>query len=62
MAAWKSIRITKRCKLSIESGNLVIKDDTHKFKFSLTDTDSIIFEGDKFTGSVINSVSTPLNL
>jgi len=49
MAAWKSIRITKPCKLSIESGNLVIKDETHKFKLSLSDTDSIIFEGDKFT-------------
>ncbi len=49
MAAWKSIRITKPCKLSIESGNLVIKDATHKFKLSLSDTDSIIFEGDQFT-------------
>ena len=49
MAAWKSIRITKPCKLSIESGNLVIKDDTHKFKLSLSDTDSIVFEGDQFT-------------
>ena len=49
MAAWKTIRITKPCKLSIESGNLVIKDDTHKFKLSLLDTDSIVFEGDQFT-------------
>ncbi len=49
MAAWKTIRITKPCKLSIESGNLVIKDDTHKFKLSLSDTDSIIFEGEQFT-------------
>jgi len=49
MAAWKSIRITRPCKLSIESSNLVIKDETHKFKLSLSDTDSIIFEGDKFT-------------
>ncbi len=49
MAAWKTIRITKPCKLSIESGNLVIKDDEHKFKFSLCDTDSIVFEGDQFT-------------
>ncbi len=49
MAAWKSIRITKPCKLSIESGNLVIKDDTHKFKLSLSDTDSIIFEGEQFS-------------
>ena len=49
MAAWKTIRITKPCKLSIESGNLVIKDDEHKFKLSLSDTDSIIFEGDQFT-------------
>ena len=49
MAAWKSIRITKPCKLSIESGNLVIVDDTHKFRFSLSDTDSIVFEGNQFT-------------
>lgn len=49
MAAWKSIRITRPCKLSIESGNLVIKDETHKFKLSLSDTDSIIFEGENFT-------------
>ena len=49
MAAWKTIRITKPCKLSIESGNLVIKDDEHKFKFSLSDTDSIVFEGEQFT-------------
>lgn len=49
MASWKTIRITKPCKLSIESGNLIIKDEMHKLKFSLTDTDSIIFEGDKFT-------------
>jgi len=27
----------------------VIKDETHKFKLSLSDTDSIVFEGDKFT-------------
>ena len=49
MAAWKTIRITKPCRLSIESGNLVIKDEEHKFKLSLSDTDSIIFEGDQFT-------------
>jgi CRISPR-associated protein Cas1 len=49
VAAWKTIRITKPCKLSIESGNLIVKDDTHKFKLSLSDTDSIVFEGDKFT-------------
>jgi len=49
MSAWKSIRITKVCKLSIESANLVITDETHKFRLSLSDTDSIIFEGDKFT-------------
>ncbi len=49
MAAWKTIRITKPCKLSIESGNLVITDDEHKFKLSLSDTDSIVFEGDQFT-------------
>ncbi len=48
MPAWKSIRISKPCKLSIKSTNLVITDETHKFTFSLTDTDSIIFEGDQF--------------
>jgi len=49
MASWKSIRITKPCKLKIEQGNLVIIDNSHKFKFSLSDTDSIIFEGNQFT-------------
>jgi CRISPR-associated protein Cas1 len=49
VAAWKTIRITKPCKLSIERGNLIVKDDIHKFKLSLSDTDSIVFEGDKFT-------------
>lgn len=49
MSAWKSIRISKPCKLSIEDSNLVLVDDSNKIKFSLDDTDSIIFEGDHFT-------------
>ncbi|WP_353661818.1 type II CRISPR-associated endonuclease Cas1 [Hydrogenimonas sp. SS33] len=49
MAAWKTIRITKPCRLSIDNGNLVVEDDTMRVKLSLPDTDSIIFEGDRFT-------------
>ena len=49
MAAWKTIRITKPCVLRIENTNLVIEDDDHRFKLSIEDTDSIIFEGDRFT-------------
>ncbi|ADV46721.1 type II CRISPR-associated endonuclease Cas1 [Nitratifractor salsuginis] len=49
MAAWKTIRITKPCRLSIENGNLVVEDEKVRFKLSLSDTDSIIFEGDRFT-------------
>lgn len=49
MAAWKTIRITKPCKLRIDNGNLVVEDDENRFKLSLEDTDSIIFEGDRFT-------------
>ncbi len=49
MAAWKTIRITKPCRLSIENGNLIVEDNTIKIKLSLPDTDSIIFEGDRFT-------------
>ncbi|BBG66274.1 CRISPR-associated protein Cas1 [Hydrogenimonas sp.] len=49
MAAWKTIRITKPCRLSIENGNLVVEDETMRVKLSLPDTDSIIFEGDRFT-------------
>jgi len=48
MAAWKTIRITKPCTLRIDNGNLVIEDKEHRFKFSLDDTDSIVFEGDRF--------------
>ncbi|BCD68552.1 type II CRISPR-associated endonuclease Cas1 [Nitratiruptor sp. YY09-18] len=49
MAAWKTIRITKPCKLRIKNGNLVIEDETMRVKLSLSDIDSIIFEGDRFT-------------
>ncbi len=48
MAAWKTIRITKPCTLRIDNGNLVVEDDEYRFKLSLEDTDSIIFEGDRF--------------
>ena len=48
MAAWKTIRITKPCTLRIDNGNLVIEDKEHSFKLSLDDTDSIVFEGDRF--------------
>lgn len=48
MAAWKTIRITKPCTLRIDNGNLVVENSEHHFKLSLEDTDSIIFEGDRF--------------
>ncbi len=48
MAAWKTIRITKPCTLRIDNGNLVVEDDEYRFKLSLEDTDSIVFEGDRF--------------
>lgn len=48
MAAWKTIRITKPCTLRIDNSNLVIEDEEYRFKLSLEDTDSIIFEGDRF--------------
>jgi len=48
MAAWKTIRITKPCTLRIDNGNLVVEDEEYRFKLSLADTDSIIFEGDRF--------------
>ena len=48
MAAWKTIRITKPCRLRIDNGNLLVEDDELRFKLSLEDTDSIIFEGDRF--------------
>ena len=49
MAAWKSIRITKPCKLSIKSDNLIVANEEESFRLSLSDTDSIIFEGNNFT-------------
>ncbi|WP_457608232.1 type II CRISPR-associated endonuclease Cas1 [Nitratifractor sp.] len=49
MAAWKTLRITKPCHLRIDNGNLVVEDDERRFKFSLDDVDSIVFEGDRFT-------------
>ena len=51
MAAWKTIRITKPCKLRIHNGNLVVEDEKARLKLFLPDTDSIIFEGDRFTVS-----------
>lgn len=48
MAAWKTIRITKPCTLRIDNGNLVIEDEEYRCKLSLEDTDSIVFEGDRF--------------
>ncbi len=48
MAAWKTIRITKPCTLRIEHSNLVVEDEEYRFKLSLEDTDSIVFEGDRF--------------
>ena len=51
MAAWKTIRITKPCTLRLDNGNLVLEDDDVQLKFSLDDTDSIVFEGDRFTVS-----------
>ena len=48
MAAWKTVRITKPCRLHIDNGNLIVEDDENHFKLSLEDTDSIIFEGDRF--------------
>lgn len=49
MAAWKSIRITKPYKLSIKSDNLIVANEEESFRLSLSDTDSIIFEGNNFT-------------
>ncbi len=48
MASWKTIRITKPCRLRIDNSNLLVEDDELRFKLSLEDTDSIIFEGDRF--------------
>ena len=59
MAAWKTIRITKPCTLRIDNKNLLIEDEQHRFKLSLEDTDSIIFEGDRFmiSGKVLSALS-----
>jgi len=59
MAAWKTIRITKPCKLRIENGNLIVEDDEVRFKLSLEDTDSIVFEGDRFmlSAKVLSALS-----
>ncbi|MCB4775454.1 MAG: type II CRISPR-associated endonuclease Cas1 [Sulfurovum sp.] len=48
MATWKTIRITKPCTLRIDNGNLIVEDDEYRFKLCLSDTDSIVFEGDRF--------------
>jgi CRISPR-associated protein Cas1 len=59
MAAWKTIRITKPCRLRIDNGNLLVEDDELRFKLSLEDTDSIIFEGDRFmiSAKVLSALS-----
>ncbi len=49
MGAWKTLRITKPCKLRIDNDNLLIEDDETRIKLCLGDVDSIIFEGDRFT-------------
>ena len=49
MGAWKTLRITKPCKLRIDNDNLLIEDDETRIKLCLADVDSIIFEGDRFT-------------
>jgi len=59
MAAWKTIRITKPCRLRIENSNLLVEDDELRFMLSLEDTDSIIFEGDRFmiSAKVLSALS-----
>lgn len=59
MAAWKTIRITKPCTLRIDNGNLLVEDDEMRIKLSLPDTDSIIFEGDRFmlSAKVLSALS-----
>jgi CRISPR-associated protein Cas1 len=56
---WKTIRITKPARISIHNGNLIVKDDETRIAFSLSDTDSIIFEGDRFSlsGKVFAALS-----
>ncbi len=49
MAAWKTLRITKPCRLCIDNGNLIVEGEEQRLKFSLDDVDSIVFEGDRFT-------------
>ncbi len=48
MAAWKTIRISKPCTLRVKSGNLLIEEGEMRVRLSLEDTDSIVFEGDRF--------------
>ncbi|WP_084722028.1 type II CRISPR-associated endonuclease Cas1 [Sulfurovum lithotrophicum] len=59
MASWKTIRITKPCRLRIDNGNLLVEDDELRFKLSLEDTDSIVFEGDRFmiSAKVLSALS-----
>jgi len=49
VAAWKTLRITKPCKVSISNRNLMIVDEDARIKLNLSDIDSIVFEGDQFT-------------
>jgi CRISPR-associated protein Cas1 len=49
MAAWKTVRITKPCHLSIDNGHLLIQDKENHIRLSLEDTDCIVFEGNRFT-------------
>lgn len=59
MAAWKTIRITRPCTLRLDNDNLVVEDNDNRVKLSLPDTDSIIFEGDRFmvSAKVLSALS-----
>ncbi|RUM67289.1 MAG: hypothetical protein DSZ06_01545 [Sulfurospirillum sp.] len=59
MASWKTIRVTKPCTLRIDNSNLLIEYNESEYRFSLDDTDSIIFEGDRFmvSAKVLSSLS-----
>ena len=59
MGAWRTVRITKKCSLRIDNGNLVIEDDANTYKISLPDTDSVIFENDRFmvSASVLSALA-----
>ena len=59
MASWKTIRITKPCTLRISNSNLLIEDEENRIKLSLSDTDSIIFEGDRcmLSAKVLSALS-----